>query len=213
MDIEIRKETPGYYHETEEMVRRSFYNVYNPGCDEHLLVHVLRTHDDFLPELSRIALVDGKVAGLKVCLMDAKLHEDTIHRGPAQIIPAVRDGIYGAMCQAGRILLEPMQKLFISVPPDYMGGAVNLINQRRGTILEMGQEGADSTVTAEVPVADMFGFSSDVRGSTQGRAIWSIENAGFKQLMPDLQDKVVREIRTRKGLNPEPYDDKYYSGL
>ena len=117
------------------------------------------------------------------------------------------------MCQAGRILLEPMQKVFISVPPDYMGGAVNLITQRRGTILEMGQDGADSTVTAECPVAEMFGFSSDIRGSTQGRAIWSIENAGFKQLLPDLQKKVVTEIRTRKGLNPEPYDDKYYSGM
>ena len=179
-----------YLHETMELVKQSFEEA-----------------------MMRGPLANEKVAGLKVCLMDAKLHEDTIHRGPAQIIPAVRDGIYGAMCQAGRILLEPMQKLFISVPPDYMGGAVNLINQRRGTILEMGQEGADSTVTAEVPVADMFGFSSDVRGSTQGRAIWSIENAGFKQLLPDLQKKVVTEIRTRKGLNPEPYDDRYYAGL
>jgi hypothetical protein len=67
--------------------------------------------------------------------------------------------------------------------------------------------------TAEVPVAEMFGFSSDIRGTTQGRAIWSIENSGFKQLMPDLQKKVVTEIRTRKGLNPEPYDEKYYSGM
>ena len=106
-----------------------------------------------------------------------------------------------------------MQKLFISVPPDYMGGAVNLINQRRGTILEMGQEGSDSTVTAEVPVADMFGFSSDIRGSTQGRAIWSVENAGFHQVPPELQKKIVSDIRTRKGLNPEPYDANYYSGL
>ncbi|MDR3074844.1 MAG: elongation factor EF-2, partial [Candidatus Methanoplasma sp.] len=146
-------------------------------------------------------------------LMDAKLHEDTIHRGPAQVIPAVRDGIYGAMCEAGRILLEPMQKVFISVPPDYMGGAVNLINQRRGTILEMGQDGADSTVSAECPVADMFGFASDIRGSTQGRALWSTENAGFKQLPPELQKKVVTDIRTRKGINPEPYDAHYYSGL
>jgi elongation factor 2 len=167
----------------------------------------------FEEAMMRGPLANEKISGLKVKLMDAKLHEDTIHRGPAQVIPAVRDGIYGAMCQAGRILLEPMQKVFISVPPDYMGGAVNLINQRRGTILEMGQDGADSTVTAECPVAEMFGFSSDIRGSTQGRAIWSIENAGFKQLMPDLQKKVVTEIRTRKGLNPEPYDDKYYSGM
>ena len=179
-----------YLHETMELIKQAF---------EEAMV--------------RGPLANEKVAGLKVRLMDAKLHEDTIHRGPAQVIPAVRDGVYGAMCQAGRILLEPMTKVFIAVPPDYMGGAVNLINQRRGTILEMGQDGADSTVSAECPIADMFGFASDIRGSTQGRALWSTENAGFKQLPPDLQKKVVGEIRTRKGLNPEPYDAHYYSGM
>jgi len=179
-----------YLHETMELVKQSF---------EEAMV--------------RGPLAAEKVGGLKVKLMDAKLHEDTIHRGPAQIIPAVRDGIYGAMCQAGRILLEPMQHVFISVPPDYMGAAVNMINQRRGTILEMGQDGADSTVSAECPVADMFGFASDVRGATQGRALWSTENAGFKQVPIELQKKVVGDIRTRKGLNPEPYDANYYSGM
>ena len=179
-----------YLHETMELIKQAF---------EEAMV--------------RGPLANEKVAGVKVKLMDAKLHEDTIHRGPAQVIPAVRDGVYGAMCEAGRILLEPMTKVFISVPPDYMGGAVNLINQRRGTILEMGQDGADSTVSAECPVADMFGFASDIRGSTQGRALWSTENAGFKQLPPELQKKVVTDIRTRKGLNPEPYDANYYSGV
>lgn len=179
-----------YLHETMELIKQSFEEAMMKG-----------------------PLANEKVAGLKIMLMDAKLHEDTIHRGPAQIIPAVRDGIYGAMCQAGRVLMEPMQHVFISVPPDYMGGAVNLITQRRGTILEMGQEGTDSTVSAECPVADMFGFSSDIRGSTQGRAIWSTENAGFKVVPAELQKKIVGEIRTRKGLNPEPYDANYYSGM
>ena len=179
-----------YLHETMELVKQSFEEAMMKG-----------------------PLANEKVGGVKVKLMDAKLHEDTIHRGPAQVIPAVRDGIYGAMCSAGRVLLEPMQKEFISVPPDFVGGVTNLITQRRGTILEMGQDGADSTLVAECPVAEMFGFSGDLRGQTQGRAIWSSENSGFKMLMPDLQKKVVVEIRTRKGLNPEPYDEKYYSGL
>ena len=179
-----------YLHETMELIKQSFEEA-----------------------MMRGPLAAEKVAAVKVKLMDAKLHEDTIHRGPAQVIPAVRDGIYGAMCEAGRIIKEPMTKVFISVPPDYMGGAINLINQRRGTITEMGQDGADSTVLAECPIADMFGFASDIRGSTQGRALWSTENAGFKQLPPELQKKVVTEIRTRKGLNPEPYDANYYSGL
>ena len=179
-----------YLHETMELIKQSFEEAMMKG-----------------------PLAAEKVAGLKVKLMDAKLHEDTIHRGPAQVIPAVRDGIYGAMCEAGRILLEPMQKVFISVPPDYIGGAVSLISQRRGTILDTGQDGADSTVSAACPVADMFGFAGDVRGATQGRAIWSTENAGFQQVPMELQKKIVTEIRTRKGMNPEPYDAKYYSGL
>jgi len=179
-----------YLHETMELIKQGFEEVMRKG-----------------------PLAEEKVACVKVSLMDAKLHEDTIHRGPAQVIPAARDGIKGAMCLAGRILMEPMTKVFISVPPDYMGSAVNLINQRRGSIDEMGQEGAESTVTAECPIADMFGFASDVRGSTQGRAIWSTENAGFKNVPPELQKKVVTEIRTRKTLNPEPYDAGYYSGL
>ncbi|MDD3350971.1 MAG: elongation factor EF-2 [Candidatus Methanomethylophilaceae archaeon] len=179
-----------YLHETMELIKQSF--------DEAMV---------------RGPLANEKVSGLKVKLMDAKLHEDTIHRGPAQVIPAVRDGIYGAMCQAERTLLEPMQKLFISVPPDYMGSAVNMVTQRRGTIIEMGQEGADASVAATVPVSDMFGFASDVRSATQGRALWSTENSGFQQVPAELQKKVVAEIRTRKGLNPEPYDERYYAGV
>ncbi len=169
--------------------------------------------DAFDEAMSKGPLAAEKVAGLKVVLMDAKLHEDTIHRGPAQIIPAVRDGIYGAMCQAQRVLLEPMQKVFISVPPDYTGAVISLITQRRGNIVEMGQDGADSTILAKCPVADMFGFTADIRGATQGRAIWSTENAGFEVLVPELQTKIVGEIRARKGMSPQPYDEKYYSGL
>lgn len=179
-----------YLHETMELVKQAFDEAMDRG-----------------------PLAAEKVSGLKVKLVDAKLHEDTIHRGPAQVIPAVRDGIYGAMCQAGRVLLEPMQKLYISVPPDYMGGAVNMITQRRGTVIDMGQDGADSSVTATAPVADMFGFASDIRSATQGRALWSTENAGFLRAPNELQKNIVEEIRVRKGLNPEPYDDKYYAGV
>ena len=64
MNIEIRKETERDYFETEKMVRESFFNKYQPGCNEHYMVHVMRSHETFLPELSRIAVVDGKIAGV-----------------------------------------------------------------------------------------------------------------------------------------------------
>jgi len=177
-----------YLHETMELIKQSFEESMSQG-----------------------PLANEKVAAVKIKLMDAKLHEDTIHRGPAQVIPAVRLGIYGAMCLAGRSLMEPVQKVFISVPQDYMGDAVREIQSRRGIILDMGQEDVNATVSAKCPVSEMFGFASAIRGATQGRALWSTENAGFEQIPNELQTQVVKEIRTRKGLNPEPYDAGYYS--
>jgi len=178
-----------YLHETMELIKQAFDEAMVQG-----------------------PLANEKVAAVKVMLVDAKLHEDTIHRGPAQVIPAVRSGIYGAMCVAGRSLMEPVQKVFISVPQDYMGDAVREVQSRRGIILDMGQEDINATVSAKCPVADMFGFSADIRGATQGRALWSTENSGFEQIPNELQTAVVKQIRTRKGLNPEPYDAGYYSG-
>lgn len=64
MDIIIRKETEADHFETEAMTRRSFWNKFKPGCDEHLLVHSLRNNPAYLPELSRVAEVDGHIAGV-----------------------------------------------------------------------------------------------------------------------------------------------------
>jgi elongation factor 2 len=157
-------------------------------------------------------LAQEKVMGLKVRLVDAKLHEDGVHRGPAQVIPAVRSGVYGAMCLAERVLMEPITKIFINVPQDQMGDAVKEIQARRGTIEDINQEGENAVISARAPIAEMFGFASAIRSATQGRALWSTENAGFVRVPPEIQAKVVAEIRKRKGLNPEPYEASYYSG-
>lgn len=63
MMIQIRQETPADYFETESMTRRSFYNKFGPGCNEHLLVHELRSMPEYLPKLSRVAVADGKIVG------------------------------------------------------------------------------------------------------------------------------------------------------
>ncbi len=168
--------------------------------------------DAFKEVVDRGPLANEKVMGLKVKLVDAKLHEDNIHRGPAQVIPAVRNAIYGAMCLSGRLLKEPKQMLFIQVPDSVMGDAVREIQQRRGDVENMEQEGENTNITAKVPVAEMFGFSSDIRGATAGRALWSTENSGFERVPRELEMEVVRGIRLRKGLKEEPYDANYYGG-
>jgi elongation factor 2 len=167
--------------------------------------------DAFKEVVVRGPLANERVQGVKVMLVDAKLHEDSIHRGPAQVIPAVRSAIYGAMCTADRILLEPKQILFIQVPDSVLGDTVREIQQRRGDVESMEQEGENTSITSKVPVAEMFGFSSDIRGATAGRALWSTENSGFERVPRELQTEVVHGIRRRKGVREEPYDANYYA--
>ena len=148
--------------------------------------------------------------GILVKLVDAKLHEDAIHRGPAQVIPAARNAIYGSMTISGPILLEPMQKVFISTPQELMGDASRELNQRRAEVKDMQSEGDSVNIDSKAPVAEMFGFASAIRSATGGRVLWNTENMGFEPMPKHLQEGVVKQIRERKGLKPEPFPAEYY---
>lgn len=169
--------------------------------------------ESFKEVIAKGPLANEGVTHVKAMLVDAKLHEDSIHRGPAQVIPAGRNSLYGAMCQGKRILMEPVQKVFINVPQEIMGSVTNEIQQRRGVVEEMNLEGDDMVIVAKVPVSGMFGFASAIRSATGGKVLWSSENSGYQRVPPELQKDVVAKIRTRKGLKPEPYDEAYYSSL
>ena len=154
------------------------------------------------------ALNDGPLArepveGALLRLHDAKLHEDTIHRGPAQVIPAVRDAVHRALIDADIKLLEPIQDVRIDVPSVHMGSASGEIQGRRGRVDDMFQEGDLMVIEGIAPVEEMIGFSSDIRSATEGRASWNTENAGFRVLSDNLQREKIMEIRERKGLKLE----------
>jgi elongation factor 2 len=161
--------------------------------------------DGFEEAMNDGPLAREKCSGIKVMITDATIHEDPVHRGPAQIIPAMRRPIYAGMLKAGVVLLEPKQKFTINLPQEYMSDVITFLQGKRGQILEIQQENEQATIIAKMPVAEVIkGFSNELRGLTQGRAIWYFEYAGFEKLPKELQDKVVREIRTRKGQPPEP---------
>ncbi|WP_424016629.1 elongation factor EF-2 [Halorientalis pallida] len=154
------------------------------------------------------ALDDGPLAaepvqGALIRLHDARLHEDAIHRGPAQVIPAVREAVHNALIDAEIRLLEPIQEVRIDVPNDHMGAASGEIQGRRGRVDDMYQEGDLMVVEGVAPVEEMIGFSSDIRSATEGRASWNTENAGFQVMADNLQPDQIQEIRERKGMKTE----------
>ena len=116
------------------------------------------------------------------------------------------------MVLGDRMLLEPFQKATVNVPQEVLADATRELQRRRGEILDMTSVGDLQTIVAKVPVAEMFGFASDIRSATAGKVLWSTESLGFEPVPKELQQKVVSEIRQRRGLKPEPYDAAYYSG-
>ena len=160
--------------------------------------------DGFHMAMDEGPLAKEPVMKVMVRLHDAKIHEDNVHRGPAQIYPAIRTAIHCAMMKANPVLYEPYQKVIINVPYEYMGPVSRELNQRRGQLIDMRQEGEIMIIIGEAPVAEMFGFAGAIRGATSGRALWTTEHAGFKRVPGELAINIIRQIRQRKGLNPNP---------
>lgn len=156
--------------------------------------------DMFEEVMRKGPMVREPCVGIKVNLMDMSLHEDAIHRGPAQVYPAIREGVRGAMLMAGPILLEPMQVMLIEAPIEYTGGLSKLVNSLRGQLLDATQEGNMTMLKAKMPVMSMLGWGSDLRSATEGRGVSSLVDQSFERIPFELQTKIVQEIKNRKGL-------------
>ena len=137
---------------------------------------------------------------LKISLEDTKLHEDAIHRGPAQVYPAVREAITDAMKSSTPYILEPLQIHVIDVPESFLGEITKLVGGKRGQMLDVKHEGGIVAVKAKIPVAEMIGWSNDLRSATEGRGTSSLLDQLFERIPQGLQADVVRKIRSRKGL-------------
>ncbi len=137
----------------------------------------------------------------KLILHDAKIHVDHMHRGPAQIYPAVRKAMFESMKLGDACMVEPIQTHRIEVPIDFMGAIIQLVGSKRGVLIDVQQEGGESIIIAKIPVAEMIGWSNDLRSATEGRGVSSLADQNFQRLPKELQENVIRKIRERKGLS------------
>lgn len=169
-----------YLNECIEMVKESFRNSVDDG------------------PLSR-----EPCAAIIVRLNDVTLHEDSIHRGPAQVMPAVRFAIHQGMLQAGLTLLEPKQILRIDSPQDFIGNVSAEVNNRRGEIMNVEQEEYTAVITVKLPVAEMFGFEGILKSATGGKGFQSLMDVVFEKLPKELLEQAAGRIRERKGLSKD----------
>ncbi len=181
-------------------------------------VQHLREVKDTIIQGFRLAMREGPLAmepvrGVKVKLHDAVVHEDPAHRGPGQIYPAIRNAIYAGMLTAKPTLLEPIQKLDIKAPIEYLGNITTIITKKRGRILQVSQQGPVARILAEIPVAETFDLAEQLRGATAGKAIWGQEFSRWAPVPDSMLMDIVRKIRERKGLKPEPPKPEDFIGF
>jgi len=98
------------------------------------------------------------------------------------------------------LMFEPYQVLHIEAPNEFMGDLSKLISNKRGQLLDMQQEGSIVVAKAKMPVAELLGWSSDLRSATGGRGSSSLMDQMFEKVPEELQQRVVTSIKQRKGL-------------
>jgi len=148
-------------------------------------------------------LCDEPIRGVKVKLLDAKLHEDPVHRGPAQIMPAIKRAFWGSFLTAQPILSEPIYKIGVSVPQQFVGEVTGLITRKRGRVTSSEQKGPITMIKGFLPVAETFGLSADMRSATSGHAFWQTQFDHWEKVPESIAIEVIAEIRKRRGLPEE----------
>ena len=134
-------------------------------------------------------LAGYEVVDVKVTLLDGSYHEVDSSEMAFKICGSMA---FKEACQkAGPTLLEPIMKVVVTAPESYMGDVMGDINSRRGQIAGTDIRNGAAIVTANVPLASMFGYATDLRSKTQGRATYSMEPSHFVELPKSLQEKII----------------------
>jgi elongation factor 2 len=168
---------------------------------EEILDHV---KSGFREAIHESVLAKEPAFGLKVNLEDISVHEDPVHRGPAQILPMTWRPIWGCFLMCNPRLLEPILSFECKVPNDFVSPVITIVQKRRGKLLDMINEEDMMIVKAEIPVAESFGISDELRSSTQGRAFWATQFSRWAPVPDSMQMEIISQIRTRRGLSLTP---------
>lgn len=142
------------------------------------------------------ALQSGVLAGypvedVKVTLFDGSYHE--VDSSEMAFKLAASMGFKEGARKAGAVILEPMMKVEVETPEEYMGDVIGDLNKRRGQINSMDERAGNKIVSAFCPLAEMFGYSTDLRSQTQGRATYSMEFDHYEEVPKNVSEEIIKK--------------------
>ncbi len=150
----------------------------------------------FKQSMAKGPKLEFPVTGVKVVLNDGAFH--AVDSSDMAFQAAARGAFKEAYLRAKPVIHEPIMKVVVETPTEFQGSVMGLLNQRRGMIIGSQDEGIMSVIEAQVPLGEMFGFSTILRSATQGKAQFTMEFALYRQVPQSIAEKIALEVAQNK---------------
>jgi len=177
--------TEGDYEFVNAIKGGAIPTEYIPACDK-----------GFKSALVKGSLIGFPIVGIKVTINDGQSHP--VDSSDMAFQQAAIGAFKDAYSRAAPIILEPLMKVSVESPTEFQGNIFASINQRRGIIIASVDEGAFSTVDAEVPLSEMFGYSTVLRSLTQGKAEFTMEFLRYGKVPRSISEELIKEYQEKK---------------
>jgi elongation factor G len=150
----------------------------------------------FLQCMAKGPKMEFPVTGVKIVINDGAFH--AVDSSDMAFQAAARGAFKEGYLRAKPVIHEPIMKVVVETPTEFQGSVMGLLNQRRGMIVGAQDEGVMTVVESQVPLAEMFGFSTVLRSSTQGKAQFTMEFDLYRQVPQSIAEKIAEEVALRK---------------
>ncbi len=168
-----------------EIFGGSIPTQYIPACEK-----------GFKESMAKGPKLEFPITGVKVVINDGASH--AVDSSDMAFQAAARGAFKEAYLRAKPVIHEPIMKVVVETPTEFQGSVMGLLNQRRGMIIGSQDEGVMSVVESQVPLAEMFGFSTILRSATQGKAQFTMEFALYRQVPQSIAEKIALEVAQNK---------------
>lgn len=146
--------------------------------------------------LNKGVLAGFPVVGVKVTINDGAAH--SVDSSDMAFQQAAIGAFREAYAKSNPVLLEPLMRVVVETPSEFQGPVLASLNQRRGIILSTSEDGVFSTIESEVPLAEMFGYSTVLRSSTQGKAEFTMEFSRYNPVPKAIAEEIIRKEREKQ---------------
>ena len=184
----IDKESEGdqHYRFVDKITGGSIPREYVPSCDK-----------GYRDSLDRGVLIESPVTGVEMELNDGQFHAVDSSDMAFQI--AARAAFREAMQKAGPVIMEPIMKVQVEGPEEFQGGMQTTLIRRRGNIVGSESRHGSSVIDAHVPLSEMFGYSTELRSATQGKAEFTMEFSHYDRVPAQIQEDLIKKHKEAKG--------------